>query len=99
MIDERFMVNAMSPEGNVKIQGYYCKLYGMRNGIRRETHNIFCNDMFHEIDPATIEPVRVKPDKNEFFVFCPNCKRVFTTGIDIGCNNCMDCGMAIDWSL
>lgn len=53
-MDSRYLFRGERLDNQEWVIGYYCKLRGMRNGIPRETHNIFCEDIFVEVSLQSI---------------------------------------------
>jgi len=123
MIPECYQVSAVPADGGERVAGYLFKpnapLFDHNFGtwIIDETAFNFLTWLegsrasvalnLFEIDPATVEPVRVKI-KYEYGEYrCPNCNAWFVAvnknDIDNGRFSeltpfCGNCGMAIDWS-
>jgi len=109
-IPERYQVSAMPIIGKERIQGYLSKgrLFDYKNftlqpSIDREENGLMITTV---IDPATVEPVRVKPifDPTEYLpesIYCPNCNYDLMGGIDPDAEHdpphCWECGQALNW--
>jgi len=101
-IPERYMVSAVPVGGSRRVTGYLFKTWLCDRSFKwviqseYETHN---GTRLFEIDPITIEPVRVKPISERTIAGdfrCPNCNAAFVAelGITPFCGNC---GQALDW--
>jgi len=108
-IPEHYWVSAVPLGGDERIEGNLCvycdaydhkKYYCIRDADWHNTEDI-------EVDPETIEPVRVKPifDPTEYLpesIYCPNCNYDLMGGIDPDAEHdpphCWECGQALDWS-
>lgn len=96
MIPKYKMRTAKRIDNGESVTGYYFYTEGDNK------HWIWkCGEFKREIDPDTLEPVRVKPIKvyDDYCKAdrykCPNCNNYIITGAHF----CQwrDCGMAIDW--
>ena len=96
--------------GGERVQGIVCrtenKAFIVFDGdfLKKEIlgQELLLSTIFIEIDPATIEPVSVKPEKHGNDYLCPNCNRVFWQPKHIPNDQlgeyCDMCGQRIDWS-
>lgn len=118
-IAEYNMRSAVPVEGGERVTGYYCKrlMCGLKGPRQVDMIQVaVASDHLRwiEVDPSTIEPVRVRPiieteDENgipyEFIHYrCPNCRQIFTQECKGQKENLYrpkyhsECGMALDWS-
>lgn len=112
MISERYQVSGVPVDGGERVTGYYIVCWGMDYIMPKDA--VYSDDEFPnfiQVDPATIEPVRVRPivnyiTKSQADVNCPNCESLIFRCFMIGDWNesqkrheyCKSCGMALDWS-
>lgn len=93
---ERYQVSAVSVEGGERVMGYLTPMWGQLHIINPDDENTA-----FPINPATIEPVRVKHEKHGDDYLCPNCNRVFWQPEHIPNEligeYCDMCGQRIDW--
>lgn len=103
MLDKRYKVSALSVSSGEKVEGWLCIdengrtyiAYGNYFYIETGSHGdkTLSTDIFYEVDPATIEPIKVQPVKS-FGWICPNCNHEFVAPAFAYCH---DCGQALDW--
>ena len=103
MDEKRYMVTAKRVDTGETIRGYYVGPMGC-TGTRYSKHSIYhASGPRTEIDPDTIEPVRVKPiAKNTGHFHCPSCNVAYLTYTEDGkIHNttpfCGNCGIRLDW--
>ena len=93
-IPERGQWTAKREENGELVQGYYLPL--------RDRYFIYAEEMLEEIDPATLEPVTVKPvykkEWANYNPYCPNCD-ILIVAVHPKYKYCPNsCGQRLDWS-
>jgi len=103
-ISERFMVRGKRVDNGEWVIGYFIKRLPL--GGEGIAESLIFNDKKHAdgwysavVDPATVEPVAVKPIRESTLVgdyICPNCGVAFMAGFGVT-NYCGNCGQRLDW--
>ena len=111
-MNERYLVSGKRVDTGEYVTGYYCKktylkIKKMHVGDFIVTIQKIGFDKitgFFMVDPATVEPVAVKPKKSDSgeYHICPNCERLISerepSHGKIQIPYCKWCGQRIDWS-
>lgn len=102
MIPERYMVTAVTVDGGERVTGYLIPIVGGKWVIAASDGVVpygceyaYGVDDFIEIDPTTIQPVKVKPSHETYL--CPNCDSLLDPSRYWLHHYCPSCGMALDW--
>jgi len=103
MIPERFIVRGKRVDDGELVEGYYRETQGYDCETLYLIHSILFACQDHEADPATVEPVAVRPLKSEGGSdVCPNCNKFvqryeqFHGKVEIP--YCKWCGQRLDWT-
>ena len=109
-ISKRFMVRGKRTDTGKRVVGWLVEKAKVRKSkadivfaIRSRAGGTFST---HEIDPATIEPIAIKPtdvqwvkDPAGYVGYCPNCTAKIDDDEVYGSPNyCKYCGQRLDWS-
>jgi len=101
-IPEYHMRSGVPVGGGERVTGYYIDRISVDG---KKSEPIIFNDSKHpngwysvEVDPETLEPIRVKPIRIGRQAFqCPQCNMIMNP-FGQATNFCHHCGMALDWS-
>lgn len=105
MIKERFLVRGKRLDNGEIIQGYYLHNDGYCDRPDGARAFIYRTDYARDaVDPATVEPIVVKPRKSDAgSSICPNCEHFIMqyeqSHGNITVPYCKWCGQRLDWGV
>lgn len=100
MINERYQVSAVPIGVGDRVTGYFTyTAFGAKGFLPSIVVFNGGQTSPHIIDPATIEPLKVRPKRERTAVGdyrCPNCNAAFIDGLGTT-PYCGNCGQALEW--